>query len=339
MFKLMRKFLFGLVVLVALAIIGVFWYEVKISYQIKQDTKIVITEGEGVSAIAADLAKNNLIKSELAFKVYIKLNHKTKLLAGDYIFKAGNNLKDIVKRLARGEADFQEKNILIKEGMNLKEINDYLVSNQLIKGDCNQLFAARIKNLPPEFKRYAWLREVPQNTDLEGYLFPDTYRVFSDATCEDLLIKMLNNFESKVSPEFGEIKRQNKTLFEILTMASILEKEVRTPDDMALVSGVFWRRMANGQRLESDATLAYVLGGNKPAYSLKELETVSPYNTYRNDGLPPTPIDNPGLVAIRSAIYPKASDYNYFLSRPDTGETIFSKTFAEHKLNKAKYLK
>ncbi len=135
-----------------------------------------------------------------------------------------------------------------------------------------------------------------------------------------------------------DIERQGKTIYEIITMASILEKEVRNETDMKLVADIFWRRLKNGQRLESCATLAYALGKNKPQYSYEETRLASPYNTYINDGLPPGPICNPSLKAIRAAIYPTPNDYNFFLTRLDNGQTIFSHTFEEHELNKAKYL-
>jgi UPF0755 protein len=107
---------------------------------------------------------------------------------------------------------------------------------------------------------------------------------------------------------------------------------------MEIVSGLFWDRIKNRQALESCATLAYILGENKAQYSLEDTQINSPYNTYRNRGLPPGPITNPGLNAIKAAIYPIYTDYNYFLSDPKTGDTIWSKTFEEHKQNKWKYL-
>jgi UPF0755 protein len=339
MSKIIKKLIFILSAVVVLLVGIVIWYQASINYKVKADTKITINEGESVGAIGVDLLENKLIKSKLAFKIYLKLSGGANLQAGEYNIKAGSNLREIVRRLAKGEALFAEKNILIKEGMNLKEINQYLKDNNLIQGNCDKLFSTMIKDLPPEFDRFEFLQTAPQKTDLEGYLFPDTYRVFADADCQDLVIKMLDNFQAKVSVEFGEIKAQKKTLFEILTMASVLEKEVRSEADMKIVSGVFWNRIKNGQRLESCATLAYILGENKPQYTLADTQIDSPYNTYRNDGLPPTPINNPGLKSIRAAIYPEKSDYNYFLSRPDTGETVFSRTFEEHKMNKAKYLK
>jgi len=316
------------------------WYETNINYQVKAATKITVQAGASVSAIAADLAKAGLIKSELAFKIYLRVHGQTKLLAGDYIFKSESRLKDIVKRLARGEADFSEHNILIKEGMNLPEINKYLQDNKLLTDDCTKLFSTYTSQLPVDLRDYDFLKEAPTKVDLEGYIFPDTYRVFADATCVDLITKALNNFNNKFDAELRIVaQQQNKSIWQILIMASILEKEVKTEADMKIVSGIFWDRITNGQRLESCATLAYILGESKPQYSLADTQIDSPYNTYRNDGLPPTPINNPGLKAIRAALYPTKSDYNYFLSRPDTGETVFAKTFAEHKANKVKYLK
>lgn len=337
----MKKILFYILLAMVLVAGATFvWYEINISYQIKADTKITVQAGEGISAITADLAKSGLIKSELAFKIYLKLHSQTKLLAGDYIFKSGSEVKDIVSRLARGEVDYNEKNILIKEGMNLKEINKYLQDNKMLADDCSVLFSAYISKLPADLRDYDFLKEAPTKVDLEGYIFPDTYRVFNNATCEDLITKALNNFNNKFDAELrAEAKRQNKSIFQVLIMASILEKEVKSEADMKLVAGIFWDRLANGQRLESCATLAYILGESKPQYSLADTQIDSPYNTYRNDGLPPTPINNPGLKAIRAALYPTKSDYNYFLSRPDNGETVFAKTFAEHKANKFKYLK
>jgi UPF0755 protein len=341
MIKFFRKLLKLLFIVLAAIVAALVWYEAAIHYQIKQDTKIAIKEGEKVAVIAADLVKAGLIKSQLAFKIYLKLHGTPNLLAGDYIFKTGDNLPAMVKRLAHGEADFQEKDILIKEGTTLKEINKYLQDNKLLAQDCTKLFSTYISKLPPELlDNYDFLKEAPTRVDLEGFIFPDTYRVFANATCADLITKALNNFNNKFDTNLrAEAKQQNKSIWQVLIMASILEKEVKTEADMKIVAGIFWDRIANGQRLESDATLAYGLGDSKSNHNAAELQSDSPYNTYRRDGLPPTPIDNPGLTAIRAALYPTKSDYNYFLTRPDTGETVFAKTFAEHKANKLKYLK
>ena len=120
-------------------------------------------------------------------------------------------------------------------------------------------------------------------------------------------------------------------------MASILEREVKSDEDRAIVSGIFWKRLESNYPLESCATIAYILEIDKWRYSVEETRIESPYNTYLNVGLPPTPINNPGLSAIEAAVYPEYTDYNFFLTDPETGVTIFSKTFDEHNANKRKY--
>jgi len=227
-----------------------------------------------------------------------------------------------------------EKVITIIEGWNIKQIDSYL-SEQGIKLD-KKLADFKVSDYQAD---YDFLTDAPAKADLEGYLFPDTYRVFASTTADDIARKMLSNFKAKVSPEMmTEISRQKKTLHQIITMASVVEKEVTSKNDMKIVAGIFWDRIKNGQALESCATLAYILGENKAQYSYEDTRIKSPYNTYLNRGLPLGPIANPGLNAISGTIYPTYTDYNYFLSRPDTKETVFSKTYEEHTANKQKYL-
>ena len=162
---------------------------------------------------------------------------------------------------------------------------------------------------------------------------------------------MLDNFDKKLTQDLRkEISRQSKTIFEIVTMASMLEKEVKDFEAKKLVSGILWKRLENGISLQVDATITY-LAGKKTTHpegvasrpygariSIEDLQIDSPYNTYKYKGLPLGPISNPGLESILAAIYPKESDFWYYLSTPD-GKTIFSKTLQEHNLAKAKYLR
>ena len=150
---------------------------------------------------------------------------------------------------------------------------------------------------------------------------------------------MLDNFDKKVTSDIRrEIERQKKTLFEIITMASLIEKEVRTEEDRSVVSGILWKRLSIGMALQVDATIVYITGKNTTRISSEETKINSPYNTYRRPGLPPGPIANPGLSAIHAAIYPKESPYLYYLSTPD-GNTIFSRTLEEHNKAKSRYLR
>lgn len=194
--------------------------------------------------------------------------------------------------------------------------------------------------------KFDFLSDKPQSTDLEGYLYPDTYRVYASSTADEIIMKMLTNFDNKLTPQMrADIKSQGKTINEIITMASLIEKEApisyRTGklDDAKIVSGIFWNRIKSGQALQSCATLAYVLGINKSQYSEADTKIDSPYNTYENPGLPPGPIANPGILAIEAAIYPIKTNYNYFLTPSGSQELIFARTYEEHLQNKNKYLK
>ncbi|MDD5554985.1 MAG: endolytic transglycosylase MltG [Patescibacteria group bacterium] len=340
-------------IIIFLALAGVFYWRGINSAVSKtgEDTLFLVSPGESVSQIGKNLTEANLIKSEFYFKAYIRNNDlEAKLQAGEYVLNSSLSIKKIVQILTGGQAQSEERNIKIIEGWNIREISQYFEREGMFQSEellelvgFPQVDYRYNKDIPKP-KDYApsfdFLADKPAYYGLEGYLFPDTYRVFKDATLDDIVLKMLNNFDKKLTPEMrADIKKQDKTIYEIVTMASIIEKEVRNEEDMKIVSGIFWDRIKNKQALESCATLAYVLGVNKPQYTTEDTKIDSLYNTYKNRGLPPGPISNPGLKAIKAAIYPTYTDYNYFLSRPDTGETVFSKTYEEHIRNKAKYLK
>jgi UPF0755 protein len=183
------------------------------------------------------------------------------------------------------------------------------------------------------------LKDKPKSLNLEGYIFPDSYKIRKEETIEDIINKTLQNFDKKVTPELRqEIEKQNKTIFEIITMASLLEKEVKTLEDKKIVSGILWKRLENNMPLQVDATISFITGKKDANISIEETKIDSPYNTYKYKGLPLGPISNPGLESIIAAIYPESSDYWYYLSTPE-GETVFSKTLEEHNIAKAKYLK
>jgi UPF0755 protein len=176
-----------------------------------------------------------------------------------------------------------------------------------------------------------------ENKALEGYLFPDTYYLPFGFLAEDLIKVMRENFENKIAPYKKDIEARGKTIHQILTLASLLEKEVKTKEDKELVAGILWKRLKFGMPLQVDATITYLTGKKTTKIGKEDLEIDSPYNTYKYKGLPPGPICNPGLESILAAIYPEESDYWYYLSTPE-GKTIFSKTLKEHNVAKAQYL-
>jgi len=250
-----------------------------------------------------------------------------------------------------------EETIKILEGWTTSGINQYF--KELGKWPNEELFNIiglpqtdyrKEKNLvpPKDFSdQFSFLSDKPSYYGLEGYLFPDTYRVYTDATLEDVVIKMLENFDKKLTPQMrAAIRKQGKTIYEIITMASIIEKEApiiyqinNINNDAKIISGIFWGRLKIGQALQSDATLSYIFNDNKPGHSGEELENNSLYNTYKFRGLPPGPICNPGILAIEAAIYPIETEYNYFLTPPNSKDVIYSATYQEHLANKYKYLK
>jgi UPF0755 protein len=172
----------------------------------------------------------------------------------------------------------------------------------------------------------------------EGYLFPDTYFFFSTATSGEVLFALKEDFDKKTAPLKVEAVAQGKNWNDILVMASIVEEEAATPEDRRIVSGILWKRLASGMRLQVDATFAYTIGKGSLELTVDDLKSDSPYNTYMIKGLPPTPIANPGLDSIEAALHPTASLYVYYLSDKN-GVMHYSKTFDEHKLAKAKYLR
>lgn len=235
-----------------------------------------------------------------------------------------------------------EKTVKIIEGTNDHEIAAILEKDDLVSmADFNQAIKADYSTTT-----YPFLADKPAKADLEGFLYPDTYRFYASTTATEVIAKMLDNFQSKLTPKMqADIKAQGKSLYQILIMASIVEKEAAIkysqPDNnqtARLIAGIFWKRIQQGQRLQSCATLAYALGVNKEQYTDADTKIDSSYNTYLIPGLPPTPIANPGILAIEAAIYPLKSDYNYFLTPTGSQTMVFSKTYSEHLKNKVQYL-
>ena len=188
--------------------------------------------------------------------------------------------------------------------------------------------------------QYGFLEYLPQGQSLEGFLFPDSYQFYPNETNEGIARVLLDTFDAKFKPEWYDVlASQGRSVYETVTMASLLEKEVPTLKEKKIVSGILWKRLALGMPLQVDATVNYTTGKSLSAVTLEDIAVDSPYNTYKNQGLPLGPIANPGQESLEAAVLPEPSDYWFYLSRQDTGETIFSKTFNEHRIAKARYLR
>lgn len=314
----------------------------------KENFLFAIKKGEGGKDIASRLERQSIIKSGLVFRLYAFSKDKAReLKAGAYLLSPSMSIPKIIEKIAGG--DVVKEKITIIEGWDLRDIARELENNGIFQAE--ELFEiagfpmtdySKNTNLPQpkDFSGdYGFLRDKPKNLTLEGYLFPDTYLINSADGLEEIIKKMLGNFDRKLTEDLRqEIKKQGKSIFETVTMASLLEKEVRSFEDRQIVAGTLWKRLGNNMPLQVDAAVSYITGKKTTRISKTETRIDSLYNTYEYPGLPLGPICNPGLDSIKAALYPKDSPYWYYLSTP-AGETIFSRTLEEHNAAKAKYLK
>jgi len=299
----------------------------------QEESIFLIEKGQGLKEISENLEKENLIKNRFFFKLYVFFNNKqNQLQVGGYSLNSSMNVPEITEKFISGEV--AEIKITIPEGFTLKQIESKLTD--LTNVPRMFLGILRVEDFKSEFE---FLKGASAELNLEGFLFPDTYHFSYLIKEEEIIGKMLNNFGKKLSPDLREeITRQKKSIFEIVIMASLLEKEVRSFEDKKLVSGILWKRLENGIHLQVDATITYITEKKTTKVLKEDLQIDSPYNTYKYSGLPIGPICNPGLESIKAAIYPEASNFWYYLSKLD-GETIFSRTLEEHNIAKAKYLR
>lgn len=334
MWKKIRPILLIIIVLAVLTVIF-FAYQIYTKPNFQNEKEFTIPKGESLGFISQRLYQENIITSPVVFKIYVYLKSwQESIQAGSYVLTP-MNMVELSKILVQGKVDNQIT-IQFTEGQTIDNLADILLKQKIINQKKDFLNLAKIDNFKNE---YEFLKDLPNNT-LEGFLFPDTYLIYKDANASDIIKKMLDNFNNKLTPALlTEIKAQGKSLYDILKTASILEREVKSEKDMKIVAGILWQRLASNMALQVDSSLKYIIGGNNPSLTLNELDIDSPYNTYKYRGLTPTPIGNPGISAIRATIYPEKSDYWYYLSAKDSGETIFAKTYEEHKQNIQKYLK
>ncbi len=308
-------------------------------------TEVEITNGMGSRAIGSLLKSQGLVKSRWVFLIYTTVvGQDAQLKPGTYEFEGAITLPRLVRELVNGESN--ERTITIPEGWDLADLATYFESTGMYSAEAFFLTTGLPPSVPkrgPQLSStdlahtFSFLRERPRGATLEGFLFPDTYRIWRDASITDVISKMLANFDEKISPDLREeMRRTKRNLFEIVTMASLVEKEVADESDRKIVAGILWKRLDLGIPLQVDATVNYVTG-KKGSPNASDLATKSPYNTYQNRGLPPGPIANPGLGAILAALRPTANPYLYYLSTPE-GNTIFSRSLEEHNIAKARYL-
>lgn len=298
--------------------------------------KITIGENWDADRTAQELKSAGLIDSELGYGLFAKIDKTAaKPKAGEYDVMLNENYKEIAKMFYRGPQR-DEVEIRVIEGLSLAQEAEvaagYKVNDEdfyALTGDAQRPFS---KDLRTE---YPFLAGLPDDATLEGYLFPDTYRVWRDQLPLGLIEKQLTVFQTKTVGMEDDAKRQGRDFRDVIILASIVEKEAANADDRKIVAGIYLNRLKKGMLLQSDATVNYVTGAGRARPVLKDLEADSPYNTYKHKGLPPGPICNPSLESIEAALNPTATDYLYYL-HDDAGKSYYAKTLEEHKQNRFK---
>ena len=284
-----------------------------------------------VTEIVAILKHKGIILAEWPMLFYLKINNlSSNLQAGDFIIKKGISIPELVEILSN--AHVQEIPLRIIEGQTIDDIDHLLVEKKLIKaGDF--INCAKQCRFPSHNFVY--------DGNLEGFLFPDTYYVdIKNFDLKKFMERMLNNFSKRFLSEDNKqiYKSQNKKLADIVIMASILEKEEHNKENLTMISGILWKRLAKGIPLGADATTRYYEKNKSGFLSKKDFEKNNPYNTRKYLGLPPTAISNPGLAALKASLFPEKSKYYYYL-HDSTGQIHYAVTNDEHNANKARYLR
>lgn len=278
---------------------------------------ITIPQGATTTQIATLLEEQNVIESKKVFLTLTRtIFNGTKIDAGDYVFSRPVGPIIVSYRIANGILGVDPVTITFAEGLSTREMAD--VVHEKFPHISVQ-----------EFRNKAG--------DLEGYLFPDTYSFVPNVSADTIINAMQGNFERRIlqlEEEYGVI---DQPLHDVVTLASILEKEARQFRTMQIVAGILYSRLEIGMALQVDATFGYILDRNTFHPSFDDLEIDSPYNTYKYPGLPPGPIANPGLTALRAAIDPIATDYLFYLTGTD-GNMYYAETFDGHRRNRALYL-
>ncbi len=293
-----------------------------------------VPRGSTLRSTAAQLEARGLIPNAQVLVLYARVfGIDAGIQAGVYAFDATQRPVDILDDLQSGNILDQSVVITVPEGFTKQQIAARLDAAGIVPAD--EFSAAA--HMSSAYRDYAFLSELEDGISLEGFLFPETYRLIPGTLGTDVVRSMLSVFARRTGDELlGSIAAQDRSLREVLTLASIVERE-SPPEDVHEIAGVFWNRIQRRMRLESDATVNYALGTSNLQPTFADTLVDHPYNTYRFAGLPPGPIGNPGLAAIRGAAEPATHNYLFFLHKP-TRETVFSHNFSQHLAAKARYL-
>jgi UPF0755 protein len=323
-----------LIVIFALYFLKVAWFSDEES---GDPVTIVVGDEMTPSEVRDLLVESGLVASPIIYDLFSKIDKSPlRPKAGEYTFRKGASLQVIADEIALGPQR-DELTVRFVEGKIIDENAEALRTHGVDPTDYWAL-TGRSKNLL-EFDRslekdFGFLKDIPSGQSLEGYLFPDTYNIWKDQLPEGLIRKQLRTFANKVIIPYEDERRvSNMTWHEVLTLASIVEAEVKTAEDRKIVAGIFLNRLNGSMRIQSDATINYIVGEGRMRATREDLQLDSPYNSYRRDGLPPGPINNPSLSSITAVLNYTETDYIFFLT-DEEGKIYYAETLDGHQRNR-----
>lgn len=299
-----------------------------------KDIKVEVKPGTSFYSFSLMLEKKGVVKSAFVLRQLANARGlDRKLSPGKYVFKTGSDYEDVLQIIERGP-EVELVKVVIPEGFSNQQIAARL--EEVLNVEKNEFLNLAGTGKPYFIDRFSFLKNVPVNS-LEGYLFPDTYYFKKGESAEVIITRMLENF-SRRAASIGLLgnAENEKRIHEIVTMASIVEKEAKLEEERPIIASVFYNRLKRGMKLQSCATVEYVLGFSKPRLSNEDLKIDSPYNTYLYPGLPPGPICNPGLSSLKAALNPAQTNYLYFVLIDNSGKHYFAETYQEFLKAKSK---
>lgn len=321
-------------VLVILALAALSWWRTSSVPVSAEDSlkDFLIVRGRTASQVGQKLFEAGLIRSPLAFKFYVQVTGKAERInAGEFRLSPSMSLSEIVDKLGRGPVELW---LTVPEGLRREEVVERFVEGL-------GMDAAQASVFRKEF--------LEQSKGKEGFLFPDTYLFPRDVDATLVVNKLAQTFEDKTEVLGGDISSSSYTELQVVTLASIIERETKTDEERPVVAGILFNRLDIGMALQTDATVQYAIANENckkkiencdwwPILTKQDLEINSPYNSYKFTGLPPAPIANPGISSIRAVIHPGDTDYLYYIHDPE-GNIHYAETLSEHNANIRKYLK
>ena len=326
--RVKRIIVWSLVAVILISLISLVLYQVYSDMNgVGGDDKLYVIDvpaGAGASTVSNLLANRGIIKYAPLFRLYA--GNRYMFQQGRHSVSSSMTYKELLNTFASyadgGVGDQVE--VVIPEGSELHRIAAILEEKGLVTeyDFMNEVNYGRFD--------YGFVNAIPRTENrLEGYIYPATYQIFPGTSPHDIVTMLLDAFNSKVMPVYNASNTTDPIDY-VVTMASVIEREAASEEEMPIVSSVFNNRLYEGRKLESCATVQYILGERKPVLSEEDTEIDSPYNTYRNKGLPVGPICSPGLAAIRAALYPEQTPYMYFVAAADGSRNYFSETYAQH---------